>query len=110
MKKKLRILFILSLIIIFLLNISYAKITNFDSYKPSADNTFKDVGSPVIAALQVIAAIVAVGMLAILGIRYMLESPDGRAEIKSKLIPYLIGAVMSFAMIPILSIMYNIFS
>ena len=100
------LIFILSFSII---NISFAQVTDFNAYKPSADDTFKDVGSPVIAALQVIAGMVSVGMLALLGIRYMLESPDGRAEIKSKLIPYLIGAVMAFAIIPILNIMYRIF-
>lgn len=107
--KKCIIVLLMFILAFSIINVSFAKITDFSAYKPSADDSFKDVGSPVIAALQVIAGIVSVGMLALLGIRYMLESPDGRAEIKSKLIPYLIGAVMAFAIIPVLSILYEIF-
>lgn len=54
------------------------------------------LGNKVLTILQFIGGGVAIIATLLLAIRYMYSSPDDKAEIKGKLIPYIIGGVMIF--------------
>ena len=63
-----------------------------------------DLGNSIIGVLQVVATIVAIAVLLFVGIKFLLASPGEKANIKGVLVPYLIGAVLIFATVPILQI------
>ena len=65
---------------------------------PSADgtNSLYTVGNIILGIFQVIGIGVAMIALFILAIRYMYSSPDEKAEVKKKLIPFVIGGVLVF--------------
>ena len=62
------------------------------------------LGATIIGVLQVIATIVAIAVLLFIGIKYLLAAPGEKANIKTVLVPYLIGAILIFATVPILEI------
>jgi len=51
----------------------------------------------ILSIVQVAGAAISVVALVILGMRYMLSSPNEKATIKEKLIPYVIGVIIFFA-------------
>lgn len=53
--------------------------------------------STILGVVQVIGYSVAVIILAWLGVKYIMASPDGKAEIKKQAFAYLLGAVLLFA-------------
>lgn len=55
------------------------------------------VANYVIGFLRVIGTAVAVVIIIVLGIKYLTASPEGKADYKSSMIPYLVGAVLVFA-------------
>jgi hypothetical protein len=55
------------------------------------------IGGQIIGLIRAIGAVVAVGILIVLGIKYMTASAEGKADFKSSMIPYLVGAVLVFA-------------
>ncbi len=63
-----------------------------------------NLGNTIIGVLQVVATIVAIAVLLFVGIKFLLASPSEKANIKGMLIPYLIGAILIFATVPILQI------
>jgi len=67
-----------------------------DPTTPGADKV-QDVGQKVLGIIQVAGSVVAVIILAVLGIKYMMGSAEEKAEYKKVMIPYLIGAVLIFA-------------
>lgn len=79
-------------------------------YQPSSMDdatgatTIKNIGNTIIGIIQIIGTITSVLVLAILGIKYMLGSAEERAEYKKSMTPYLIGAVMVFAITNLLGI------
>ena len=77
---------------------------------------FKDVSTPddfnsasgaIIGALQVVATVVAIAMLLFVGIKFMMAAPGEKANLKGALIPYIVGAILIFAAIPLLSMIKN---
>ena len=50
----------------------------------------------------------AVGILMVLGIKYMMGSAEEKAEYKKTMIPYLIGAVLLFAAVNLATYIYGI--
>lgn len=81
---------------------------NPDDYDPTnydqAQNAEKlaNIGNEIIGFLQIIGAIISVAVIAILGIKYMTGSVEEKAEYKKTMQPYLIGAIMLFAITSIL--------
>lgn len=73
----------------------------------SSDSTFESKISGILGAVQMIGIIVSVGTLAIIGIKFMLGSVDEKAQYKQALIPWLIGAIMVFAMTSLPKLIYN---
>ena len=61
-----------------------------------ADDTILKVGNTVLAIVTNVGMILAVVLVAILGIKYMMGSTEEKAEYKKSMIPYLVGAVLVF--------------
>lgn len=61
----------------------------------SKDN-LNAVSSAIYNILLVIATILAVGILSVLGIKYMTASVEGKAEVKQSIIPFIIGCIVVF--------------
>lgn len=109
MHKRIKInkIFVIFITIVFILSIS--TIANADLAENIVDRSSVDpsggidgardlftLGNKILSILQFIGGGVAVIATLLLAIRYMYSSPDDKAEIKRKLIPYIIGGVMIF--------------
>ena len=66
-------------------------------YNGSADPAIMDASGKILGAVQVIGYSTAVIMLTYIGIKFLWESPDGKAKIKEQLVPYIIGVIILFA-------------
>lgn len=75
---------------------------------PASNNTaFIERGNLVISIIQLFGTVLSVITLMILGIRYMLASVQEKALYKETMGPYLIGAVMVFAIPNIIAVLYD---
>ena len=70
-------------------------------------DNIKTVGGKIIGIIQIVGTIISVGMLMILGIKYMMGSAEERAEYKKTLFPYLIGAILIFAAANLTQVIYS---
>ncbi|MDD4066820.1 MAG: hypothetical protein PHH22_02470 [Clostridia bacterium] len=106
---------VLSLVLVIVLCFSFAAVFGFSNggsnggvkIPTGATVTAKgldNLGGIIIGVLQTVAGIVAVSVLIFVGIKYLLASPGEKANIKGSLIPYVIGAILIFAAVPILGI------
>lgn len=119
-KNTLKIILVIAISIIFVFifcHISLAGETGIidpSDYKPdnldsvSGADELKDIGNSIIGFLQIVGSIISVVVLVALGIKYMVGSAEEKAEYKKSMMPYLIGAVMVFAITNLLSIIVNV--
>ena len=77
---------------------------NTDTQAASKVNT---VGQNVVGIIQVVGIAVSVGMLIILGMKYVKAAPDEKANIKQSSVIYIVGAVVLFAAVNIVKIVYT---
>ena len=110
MKKMLKVLICVTFCIVLSTSLVYA--TGFDPsiFKPDpfVDNKLAQIGGAIISILQTIGTICAIITLLFMGMKLMLASPSERADVKSRAIPYIVGAVMLFSIVNLLAIMYEI--
>lgn len=78
------------------------KIETFD------DEKFEGNIKSIFKFVYTIGIILSVIISAILGIQIMLASPEEKAEIKEKLIPYIIGCIVTFGAFSIWAIVMNL--
>lgn len=64
-------------------------------YDPTI-NPFNESVSIIIGIIQAVGMSVAVIMLTYIGIKFIYASPEGKAELKQQLFPYLIGCLLLF--------------
>ena len=77
---------------------------------PTTDGTnelFK-IGNAILGIIQVIAIGLSVIAAIILGIKYMYSAPEEKAEIKKKLIPFIIGGALVFGAVSLVRIIENV--
>ena len=67
----------------------------------------KETGGKIVGLIRVVGTITSVGMLAVLGIKYMMGSAEERAEYKKTLFPYIVGAVLIFGASNLTQIIYE---
>lgn len=82
-----------------------------DFYKPTdkgGNDELIDLGNVIIGALQLFGTIAAVITIMVIGIRYMFASVAERASYKETMVPYLIGAIMLFAIPNILKVINDL--
>lgn len=95
LKKNLILLFILFL---YFFSISKIVFATADSLKMSGVSSGTNIGKldSIIGLFQLVGGGAAVASVSIAGIKYMLSSPDGRADVKKEMIPYIIGGFLLF--------------
>lgn len=70
-------------------------------------NIVQNVGNNVLGIIQGIGSYISVGIIMILGIKYMMGSVEEKATYKKSMLPYVIGAVLVFAAVNITSMIYK---
>ena len=118
MKKKSKIMIILIIailtIILFINQVNATQVINPDSYKPDSQSdvtgatSFLNMANKLIGIVQIVGSIISVIALILIGIKYLVGSVEERAEYKKTLKPYLIGAIMVFAITNLLAIIQNV--
>lgn len=88
-------------------------VINPHTYKPNTSSVengekLKNIGNDIIGFLQLMGTILSVLVLAVIGIKYMIGSVNERAEYKKAMMPYIIGAIMVFAITNLLGIIANL--
>jgi len=100
MKKKILITLTFTIFLITVFSTVYANGINPVGIvnDPSDDGvkTLYSLGNNIISIFQVVGVGMALVALIVLGIRYMYSSPNEKAEIKNKLIPFVIGGTLLF--------------
>lgn len=83
---------------------------DLDDYKgtSSTSETLVSKASNILGIIQVVGIVVSVVMLMAIGIKYMLGSVEEKAEYKSSLKPYIIGAFVLFTGTTVPNIIYKI--
>lgn len=74
---------------------------------PSGDDRIGPIVNQILGVIQWFAYAIAVGMLIFVGIKYTMAAADQRADLKSYMIKYVIGAVIIGGAGSIMTIMYN---
>ena len=107
MKKKIRIISIILLVMMVLVTFGNVALAagpideglGIKATTPTGDGVtkFKDVAGKVLGALQLFGAIAGVIIIAWLGVRYLLASPEGKTDYKGNMMPYIIGALLLIA-------------
>ena len=101
MKKAYKVLSVLMIVVM----LAFACTNVFAAIDPSqiqpgadtqADDTILKVGNTVLTIVTNVGMILAVVLVAILGIKYMMGSTEEKAEYKKSMLPYLVGAVLVF--------------
>ena len=69
--------------------------------------TMTTLGGKIFGGLQIFGTIGAVLILAVLGIKYMMSSPEGKADYKANMVPYIVGAILLFGATSIANLVYN---
>ena len=64
--------------------------------------SIKPVLNTIIGAIQIAGTGISLVMVSILGIKYMLASPNDKADVKKQIMPMLIGAILLFGSVNIM--------
>ena len=59
-----------------------------------ATDDVKDMGNKILGFIQTAGVVVAVIIIAVIGVKYIMGSAEEKAEYKKVMIPYLVGAVL----------------
>ena len=103
--------------IVFLVLLLIASVSSIATYTPNqfakdidtdADGmeNVKGLGGKIVGLIRVTGTILSVGILIVLGIKYMMGSAEEKAEYKKTLFPYFIGAVLIFAASNLATVIY----
>ncbi len=66
-------------------------------YIIGGQNGFTDIGQKIAGYVMYFAEAFAVGMLIIMGIKFVISAPEGKAEAKKRIIPWAIGVFILFS-------------
>lgn len=80
---------------------------NTDTSSNTTDG-LTSLGGNIVAIVQVVGIVIAVIVILVIGIKYLVASPEGKAEYKKTMIPYLVGAVLIFAGTTIVNVVYQV--
>ncbi len=108
------IIIIILLTVISLQTISYASediktamknVNDFNDIDES--DKIKDVANTVIGLLQIAGTGIALIVVTMLGIKYILASPSEKADVKKQIAPILIGCILLFGAVNLMSAVYE---
>ena len=98
--KKIVISILTIMLVLAMTTMVFATDIDFDKLKdinnPTGTGALTTMSGKVIGIIYVVAMIVSVGMLLMIGIKYITSSPDQKADLKARAVPYLIGAALIF--------------
>lgn len=106
-KKKICIIITILMLIICIGNKAFALDPLTIAETPNATNgvgELNKLGNAILGVIQYIGLGVAVIAALVLAMRYMYSSPDEKADIKKKLIPFVIGGFLVFGAVQLLKI------
>lgn len=108
MRKEVKIIMaiIVALSIIVLASSVYAA-ADPDKYRGSEIDGFDNVAGIVIGIVQTIGTIIAIVIVIWVGIQYLMASTEQKAEYKTKMIAYFVGALLVFAGPQIVGVIYR---
>lgn len=113
MKKKLLIIGFIIICISLIFNIAYCSqgLPSADGLSGMYDNpdpTVQSMGGRILWVVDIICYGLALIILIIKGAKFIMASPEGKAEIKQETINYAIGAFILFGIATILTIIINV--
>lgn len=112
--KKIMKTFILTILMLFTLSINCFNfaVTPNDFKAVDIDDSDKlvNAGSEIVSYIVYIGSFISLGMIIVLGIKYMMGSVEERAQYKKSMIPYFVGAICLFGASMITQIVYKIFT
>lgn len=115
MKKRVRIISIILMVLMCITcmaGLAYADYTSTLSAisegtgKVSSPEAAK-IGGNVVGLIQLIGTILAVVMLAILGVKYITASPEGKADYKGSMVPYVVGCIILLLAVNLTSVIFT---
>ena len=110
--KKIVIPILIVMLILAMTTPVFADTINFDKLqninKPTGTGALAQASGKVIGIIYVVAMIISIGMLLVIGIKYITSSPDQKADLKARAVPYLIGAALIFGAANILRFIESI--
>ena len=77
------------------------------SNSASSDNAFGKILNTMIGLLQVAGTGISIITVSVLGIKYLLASPSEKADTKKAILPIVIGCVLLFGAVNIISAVYD---
>ena len=128
MSKKIKIILIIFIAMIFFINLNYCygaqagsgadtsispdlELGDLNSYAQDpgiVPNDFRAKVNRLVSVVQIIGTVSSVIALVAIGIKYMFSSIEEKADYKKTMMGYIVGCVMVFALTNLLSIVYNI--
>lgn len=78
------------------------------TFRITTTTQVEDIGNLILSLIRVVGTVIAVGVLMLLGIKYMIGSMEEKASYKKTMLPYVIGAVMLFAAVNLTDAIYDI--
>ncbi len=108
MKKSIKIILILFIIMLLLSSVVFAENPPNIYNNLTPDTGASTLASKIISVIMSVAVVVAVISTIVLGIRYMYSAPSDKAEIKQKMLPYIIGSILVFASTGLVNLAYII--
>lgn len=75
-----------------------------------ASDNITNLGKGLVAILQTTGIVLSVVILIVIGIKYMMGSPEEKSQYKSSMLPYIIGAALIFAASVVAQIVYDFFT
>ena len=109
--KKIMFFIIINLILITIIptiSMAFDPIAFNTANKPDMSSGVAEFGGKIIFIIQYVGYSISVLVLLGVGMKYMLSSPSEKADIKSRLMPFAIGAILLFGGVSIVSMAYDI--
>ena len=75
-----------------------------------ASKTINTLGNNLLFVIRTVGIVLSVVVLAVIGIKYMMGSPEEKSEYKKSMMPYIIGAALIFAASIFADIIYGFFN
>ena len=105
------ILMVLAMVVASFVCPAFATLTPTDikAEDPQGDS-IQTIGQRVIGILRTVGVVLSVVVLIVIGIKYMMGSPEEKSEYKSSMLPYIIGAALIFAASIFAQTVYDFFT
>lgn len=112
LKKYLILVLITFLVISFIHTASFATVsTMFNTMEgvntPAKDEKVQDVINTIIGLLQIAGTGIALITITMLGIKYLMASPGEKADVKKQIMPIIIGCILLFGAVTLMSAVYK---